>query len=958
MVKEAGTQTQCDFEDPYICYFVQDQTDDFDWIRTSGSTPTFGTGPENDHTYGTLQGFYVYIETSYPRYNNETARLWTSPYPATNGTCVKWFYHMYGATVNTLNVYIVNTTGTVGAPAWTNRNNQENLWRLGKISVETLSTFQIVFEGIVGRSDTGDIALDDFRIIDGACLRNETCDINCMNGGVCVTLDYGIENCQCMTGFVGPTCNIDQAQCDFEDRNLCYFVQDELDDFDWIRTSGSTPSFRTGPDFDHTYGTLQGFYIYIETSSPRNLNDIARLWTMSYPPTNGTCVQWFYHMYGTTVNTMSVYIVNTADTLGTPVWSIKNEQGNVWRRGQIFVETSSAYQIVFEGIAGKTCDISCLNGGVCFISDYGFENCQCTLGFVGPTCNINQAQCDFEDQYLCYFVQDESDDFDWIRTSGSTPSSRTGPEYDHTYGTLQGFYIYIETSPRNLNDIARLWTVTYPATNGRCVQWFYHMYGATVNTLSVYIVNTADTLGTPVWSIRNEQGNVWRRGQIFVETSSAYQIVFEGIAGSSYTGDIALDDVKITDGACVRNETCDISCLNGGVCFISDYGFENCQCTLGFVGPTCNITTQTQCDFEDPYICYFVQDKTGDFDWIRTSGSTPTSGTGPRYDHTYGTLQGSYMYIETSYPRYNNETARLWTSPYPATNGTCVKWFYHMYGVTVNTLNVYIVNTTGTVGAPAWTNRNNQENLWRLGKISVETMSAFQIVGDIALDDFRIIDGACLRNETCDIDCLNGGVCASDHGIEDCQCMSGFVGPTCNTSQTQCDFEDPYICYFVQDETDDFDWIRTSGSTPTSGTGPEYDHTYGTLQGSYMYIETSYPRYNNETARLWTLPYPATNGTCVKWFYHMYGATVNKLNVYIVDTTGTVGVPAWTNRNNQENLWRLGKIPVETMSAFQIVFEGIVGRSDTGDIALDDVTIIDGACLKNGKIHLLPPMTY
>ncbi|XP_033123978.1 MAM and LDL-receptor class A domain-containing protein 1-like [Anneissia japonica] len=536
--------------------------------------------------------------------------------------------------------------------------------------------------------------------------------------------------------------------------------------------------------------------------------------------------------------------------------------------------------------------------------------------------------------YTHLFVQDKTDDFDWIRTSGSTPSSRTGPKYDHTYGTSQGFYMYIETSnPRNYNETARIWTPSYPATNGTCVEWFYHMYGTTVNILNVYIVNTAGTVGTPAWTERNDQGNFWRLGQISVETNNTYNIVFEGIVGSSHTGDIALDDVRITDGACLTD-------------------------------------AQSNCDFEDPYICYFDQDELDDFDWIRTSGSTPTSGTGPTYDHTYGTLQGSYMYIETSYPRYNGETARLWTSSYPATNGTCVKWFYHMYGATVNTLNVYIVNTEGTVGAPAWANRNDRGNIWRLGKLSVETKSAFQIVfegivgssdkGDIALDDVSIIDGACLINETCDIDCLNGGVCALDYGIENCQCMSGFVGPTCNMlAQSKCDFEDPYICYFDQDELDDFDWIRTSGSTPTSGTGPGYDHTYGTLQGSYMYIETSYPRYNNETARLWTSSYPATNGTCVKWFYHMYGATVNTLNVYIVNTEGTVGAPAWTNRNNQGNIWRLGKLSVETKtsfqivetkSAFQIVFEGIVGSSDKGDIALDDVSIIDGACLINGNI--------
>ncbi|XP_033095896.1 MAM and LDL-receptor class A domain-containing protein 1-like [Anneissia japonica] len=885
---------------PDIFYLFQDYNDNFYWIRTSGSTNAFGTGPKYDHTYGTSQGFYLYMETSNPRNYNETGRIWILLYNATNVTCVEWFYHMNGTTGNILNVYIINATAVVGTPAWTEKNNQGNIWQLGQISVERdILYYYIMFEGIVG-SSTGGIALDDVRITFGACSRDA------------------------------------QTKCDFEDPYICYFEQDEYDDFDWKRTSGSTPTSGTGPKYDHTYGTSQGSYMYIETSYPRYNNKTARLRTSSYPATNGTCVMWFYHMYGATLN---VYLVNTDGTVGAPAWANTNDQGNVWRLGKLSVETKSAFQIVFEGIVrsgdkgdialddvriidgaclrNETCDVDCLNGGVC-VSDYGNENCQCVSGFFGPTCNISKKQCDFEDPHICYFEQDKYDDFDWIRTSGSTRTSATGPAYDHTYGTLQGSYMYIETSYQRYNQTARLWTLSYPATNGTCVKWFYHMYGATVNTMNVYLVNKEGTVGAPAWTNRNNQGNIWRLGKLSVETKSAFQIVFEGIVGSSNTGDIALDDVRIIDGACLRNETCDIDCLNGGVCVL-DYGIENCQCMPGFVGPTCNIS-QYQCDFEDPHICYFEQDKYDDFDWIRRSGSTYTFSTGPAYDHTYGTLQGSYMYIETSYWRYN-QTARLWTLSYPATNGTCIKWFYHMYGATVNTLNVYIINTEGTVGAPAWTNRNNQGNIWRLGKLSVETKSAFQIVfegivgsndkGDIALDDVRVIDGACLRN-----------------------------------AQNQCDFEDPYICYFEQDEYDDFDWIRTSGSTPTHGTGPAYDHTYGTLEGFYIYIEASGQNLN-DTARIWTTFYPATNGTCIQWYYHMYGETVNTLNVYIVNTTSTVGTIAWTNRNNQGNLWRLGQISVEINSTFKIIFEGIVGSSFSGDIALDDIMITDGICSTN-----------
>jgi hypothetical protein len=37
------------------------------------------TGPTNDHTYGTRQGWYAFIETSAPRAPNDTARLVSPP---------------------------------------------------------------------------------------------------------------------------------------------------------------------------------------------------------------------------------------------------------------------------------------------------------------------------------------------------------------------------------------------------------------------------------------------------------------------------------------------------------------------------------------------------------------------------------------------------------------------------------------------------------------------------------------------------------------------------------------------------------------------------------------------------------------------------------------------------------------------------------------------------------------
>ena len=45
-----------------------------------------------------------------------------------------------------------------------------------------------------------------------------------------------------------------------------------------------------------------------------------------------------------------------------------------------------------------------------------------------------------------------------------------------------------------------------------------------------------------------------------------------------------------------------------------------------------------------------------------------------------------------------------------------------------------------------------------------------------------------------------------------------------------CDFQKD-MCGFIQDTSDNFNWIRNKGSTPTSGTGPILDHTLGSQLG-------------------------------------------------------------------------------------------------------------------------------
>lgn len=83
------------------------------------------------------------------------------------------------------------------------------------------------------------------------------------------------------------------------------------------------------------------------------------------------------------------------------------------------------------------------------------------------------------------------------------------------------------------------------------------------------------------------------------------------------------------------------------------------------------------------------------------------------------------MYIETSYPRKVNDTARIISPAYQreTIGAHCVQFWYHMYGFHVGTLNVYSAKfgNTDNRGHRAWQRQFDQGNQWRDGQVCLLT---------------------------------------------------------------------------------------------------------------------------------------------------------------------------------------------------------------------------------------------
>ena len=86
----------------------------------------------------------------------------------------------------------------------------------------------------------------------------------------------------------------------------------------------------------------------------------------------------------------------------------------------------------------------------------------------------------------------------------------------------------MEVSGKTKDAAARLISQKMPATNannGKCLKFWYHMYGPHINTLSVYVVVGRNYTGqTPFWRRTGTQGNKWIEAQVTLYAGQPFSV--------------------------------------------------------------------------------------------------------------------------------------------------------------------------------------------------------------------------------------------------------------------------------------------------------------------------------------------------------------------------------------------------------------------------------------------------
>ncbi|XP_066440821.1 MAM and LDL-receptor class A domain-containing protein 1 [Eleutherodactylus coqui] len=1037
--RNCTSELQCNFEDG-LCNWMQDTDDDFDWTRHQGQTPTLDTGPMKDHTLGTAKGHYLYIETSEPQLYRNQAILLSPEIEATvnkeNKSCIfRFHYHMFGRQIYSLAVYKRTRRNTRGLLLWQSFGSKGNRWLKKILFINSSLPFQLLIAGMVGDGFTGDIAIDDISFTNctlhqGALptwspiplatstkvtLPVHNCSVDeyvCRSTGDCIPItklcDFRED---CLDGSDEDNCV--SEYCNFENGSLCNWFQPAAtsfrrdNTFQWTVGQGVTihpgeESHR--PLKDHTTATEEGWYLYADSSNGE-FGHTAYIMTPLISHTGPKCRLTFWtHMNGATVGSLQVLI--RLGNVTYEVWFQSGRQGPRWRRAEVYLGTLSNFQIVLRAKRGVS-----YVGDVC-VDDIYFEDCLPVLVEDKPCtseefmcankyCIPQNTTCDFvndcadnsdEDPYLCRsylgrcnfefdlcdWRQCQTDNFDWSMRAGSTPTVGTGPVTDHTMQNPSGVYIFIEGSfPHLPGQAAKLFGPIISKWSRNCkIIFYFHMYGVGIGSLTVYQV-TLSGRETLLLNLSGDQGNFWqRKGLPLHDVGEDFYIVLEGKVGGNQRGDIALDDIVLSN-ECVPSSAFTQDAFASKPC---PRGFLECQnkkCyapdkLCDFVDDcgdnTDEIQCGTSCTFENGN-CGWKNSKADNFDWTLERHSSASLS--PPVDHTLGSGDGHFLYLETSYVGLRGEKAHLKSSRWKESARDCeLRFWYYMSTKATGQIRVLIKAENQLTRV--WGESENHDGKWNKVEIHLGKLRNFEVIfegvrirdfgGGAAIDDVEFINcspfgeepGKC--PEDTDFICKNQK-CIESHLVCDYKPDCGDFSDEADCSDYSslpgsCNFEHPdwinFGCDLSQDNTDDFNWTVQH----RIGNRLSTDHTPG--KGRFFLYANAIKPKDGDRARIFTTNvFPATSEKCrVRFWYYLYGPPQSAmLKVYIVTEYG-LEILRWSAAESVEQRWMYGSVILPSDSPFRVAFEAQVGGSENVDIALDDISFTL-AC--RGEGPSLPP---
>ncbi|CAH2316883.1 apical endosomal glyco [Pelobates cultripes] len=465
----------------------------------------------------------------------------------------------------------------------------------------------------------------------------------------------------------------------------------------------------------------------------------------------------------------------------------------------------------------------------------------------------------------------------WYQNPTDEINWELGELFDHTTGNGKCLHVTGE-SRMDRGTKARL--ISYPQSvdsSTQCLSFYYRIWGPDAGSLNLFIKFDGEEEQL-LWTGKGTHGNRWHHESVtLANINKKYQLYLDAVRDGS-VGQISVDDITLTSGYCAAPRRC---------------SFE-----AGF----CGFTTE------------------GTYQWKIQQGTQARAHTGPFLDHTLQALTGHYAVVDTSTGALpKKKTATLtsgWHSAQPQQG--CLSFWYQMSSGDAGTLNVDLVENTGKkqVKTRLLSVSETHSGDWHYKSVGLQSDQEWMIKleavgagGDqcfIAVDDIHISRHHCHEPASC-----------------------SFESGSCAWTNTHIPLMDTY------------DWDWTSGAAlSTRDSIPEKDHTLGTTEGHYAFVDTGAMHIEGSTAWLISEHLPKTVGSCFTFWYRTDSSDHSHLGELVLFLISSHGLqPLWVLHGYHSSEWEQEQLQINSTVPFQIAFEGSKGtRPHSATLSLDDLT--------------------
>jgi hypothetical protein len=176
----------------------------------------------------------------------------------------------------------------------------------------------------------------------------------------------------------------------------------------------------------------------------------------------------------------------------------------------------------------------------------------------------------------------------WIRRTGSTSSSNTGPSSAQS----GNYYAYVEASGTCSNppSVSTIFSPCYNlgAVSTASLSFHYHMYGNTMGSLQLRLSTNGGASWQLLWSRTGNQGDIWHQATVNLNSyvGQTIQLKFDGTVGSGWSSDMAIDNITMNGSGLsgqpdltVSSPSAPSSATSGASitvsCTVSNVGFGN-----------------------------------------------------------------------------------------------------------------------------------------------------------------------------------------------------------------------------------------------------------------------------------------------------------------------------------------------------------------------------------------------